>query len=213
MTAAAAIVVRELTARADKQLETIYRTVASLKDTGFHKFSTQLQRQAYAYKWEKAICDMATPALTTAQILAEDLLLTAEAIKNQLDRRNAFLVILQATDGHPTEALLESMPPLPGNPRLAFSTLHSYFHPGTTAGLQGAYVAFFTSTMALSGTTIVGWVAHASRGPKIVRESGGQANEKAELSVLLKGLLPEFKYIKAILNQTKPLTPAILSPR
>ena len=72
---------------------------------------------------------MATPALTVAEILAEDDLDTAEASKNQLDRRNAFLVILQATDGDPTEALLEAM--LPGNPRLAFSTLHSYFHPGT----------------------------------------------------------------------------------
>jgi hypothetical protein len=133
MANAAASVVRELNARADKQLETMYRNVGPLKDSGFHKFSTQLQRQSYAYKWEPAICDMATPALTPAQITADDLLLTSDGIKNQLDRRNAFLVILQSTDGHPAEGLLEAM--IPGNPRLAFATLHSYFHPGTTAGL------------------------------------------------------------------------------
>ena len=170
---ASAIVVRELHARADKQLETMYRTVGSLKDIGFHKLSVQLLRQAYAYNWEPAICDMATPALTVEEILTEDGLDTAEAIKNQLDRRNAFLVILQATDGDPTEALLEAM--LPGNPRLAFSTLHSYFHPGTIAGMQMSYVAFFSSTMANSGTTIVGWVAYVSRGARIVRESQSES--------------------------------------
>ena len=130
MAAASALASRDLHARADKQLETMYRTVGSLKDIGFHKLSVQLLRQAYAYKWKPAICDLATTALTAEEILAEDDLDTAEAIKDQLDRRNAFLVILHSTDGDPTEALLEAMPP--GNPRLAFSTLHSYFHPDTT---------------------------------------------------------------------------------
>ena len=151
--AAQAATVRELNARADKQLETIYKAVGSLKDIGYHKFSTQLLRQAYAYEWDEAIWNLSTPALTPAEITAADIVLSAEGIKNKLDRRNAFLVILHATDGHPAENLLESM--TPGNPRLAFSTLHSYFHPGTTVGLQAAYVDFFSSTMALSGTTIL----------------------------------------------------------
>jgi hypothetical protein len=202
--AAPAATVRELHARADKQLETIYKAVGSVKDIGYHKFSVQLSRQAYAYEWEPAIMNLAVPALTPAEITAADLLNTADGIKNKLDRRNAFLVILNATDGHPVENLLESM--LPGDPRLAFNTLHSYFHPGTIAGLQGAYVNFFTSTMATSGTTIVSWVSHVSRGARIVRESGGQADETAEVSILLKGLLPEFKQIKTLLNQNRTLT-------
>jgi len=128
-------------------------------------------------------------------------------IKNKLDRRNAFLVILQKTDGHPVENLLEAM--VPGNPRLAFDTLHSYFHPGTIAGLQTAYVDFFTSTMGSTGTTIVSFISHVSRGARVVRESGGQADETAEVSILLKGLLPEFKPVKTILNQNKTLTLAL----
>ena len=202
--AAPAATVRELHARADKQLETIYKAVGSVKDIGYHKFSVQLSRQAYAYEWEPAIMNLAVPALTPAEITDADLLNTADGIKNKLDRRNAFLVILNATDGHPVENLLESM--LPGDPRLAFNSLHSYFHPGTIAGLQGAYVNFFTSTMATSGTTIVSWVSHVSRGARIVRKSGGQADETAEVSILLKGLLPEFKQIKTLLNQNRNLT-------
>jgi hypothetical protein len=204
MANASANVARELNSRADKQLETIYKTVGALKDLGFHKFSTQLMRQAYAYDWDPTICNMATTALTAAQIAAADDDLTADGVKKKLDRRNAFLVIMHATDGHPVESLLESM--TPGNPRLAFATLHSYFHPGTTAGLQAAYVDLFSATMAISGTTILGWIAHVARAAKIVRESGGQADEGAEIAVLLKGLLPEFKGIKIILNQTSDLT-------
>ncbi len=41
---------------------------------------------------------------------------------------------------------------------------------------------------------------------KLVRESGGTADQKAELTALLKGLLPEFATIKTILHQNAALT-------
>ena len=63
--------------------------------------------------------------------------------------------------------------------------------------------------MGTSGTTIVSWISHVSHGAKIVRESGGQADETAEVSILLKGLLPEFKQIKTLLNQNRALTLAL----
>jgi hypothetical protein len=201
--AASVATVRELHARADKQLETMYKAVASVKDVGYHKFSIQLSRQAFAYQWAPAIISLDTPALTQAEITAADDIDTPDGIKDKLDRRNAFLIILTATDGHPVENLLESLPT--GNPRRAFDMIHSYFHPHTAAGLAGAYTNLFTSTMASSGTTIIAWVAHVSRAAKIVRESGGQADEKAELSVLLQGLLPEFKAIQTLLNQNRAL--------
>ena len=102
------------------------------------------------------------------------------------------------------ENLLEAI--APGNPRLVFDTVHAYFHPGTTAGLQNAYITFFTTTMAISGNTIVEWVATVSRNAKIVWDSGGSADVTAELSVLLKGLLPEFESMRLHLNQTQGLT-------
>ena len=54
--------------------------------------------------------------------------------------------------------------------------------------------------------TIVSFISHVSRGARVVRESGGQADETAEVSILLKGLLPEFKQIKTLLNQNRTLT-------
>ena len=40
---------------AEKQLETMYKTVECLKDTNFAKFKDQLGRQAYAYEWDAHI--------------------------------------------------------------------------------------------------------------------------------------------------------------
>jgi hypothetical protein len=199
--------IEKLHSTADKQLETMYKAVSKLKDVDYHKFSTQLHRSAYAYGWADEILTFATPALTPAQIVAADALGTVPAIKAKLDRRNAFLVIMAGTDGHPVENLLEAI--APGNPRLVFDTVHAYFHPGTTAGLQNAYITFFTTTMAISGNTIVEWVATVSRNAKIVRDSGGSADTTAEISVLLKGLLPEFESMRLHLNQTTGLTLAV----
>jgi hypothetical protein len=207
---AAATVIREMQQAADKQLDTMYKTVGLVKDVGYSKFVTQLLRHAWSYNWDPAILDFTVLALTTAQIATADALVTPAATKARLDRRNAFLVILHSTDGHPAENLLETA--VPGDPRAAFSTLRQYFHPNTTAGLQGAYVNFFTTTMSTSGTTIVEWVSTVSRNAKVVRDSGGQADETAEISVLLKGLLPEFKGIRTMLNQRPALTLAVTVP-
>jgi hypothetical protein len=207
---AAATALRELHQAADKQLDTMYKTVGLVKDVGYPKFVTQLLRHAWSYEWDPAILDFTVLALTAAQIATADAVVTPAGVKAKLDRRNAFLVILHSTDGHPAENLLETA--VPGNPRAAFSTLRQYFHPHTTAGLQGAYVTFFTSTMSTTGTTIVEWVSTVSRNAKVVRDSGGQADETAELSVLLKGLLPEFKGIRTMLNQHAALTLAIAVP-
>ena len=65
--AAAQATIDKLHASADKQLETMYKAVSKLKDVGYHKFVTQLQRHAYAYGWAPEILTFAVMALTPAQ--------------------------------------------------------------------------------------------------------------------------------------------------
>ena len=127
-----------------------------------------------------------------------------DAQKRFLDRRNAYLIIMHATDGHPVEDLLEAMPS--GNPRFILQAIHNFFYPDTTAGHQTAYMNLFNSTMSSTGTTILAWTAHVSRCAKIVTVGGGSVDDKAQLAVILKGLLPEFAQIKLILNQRAGLT-------
>ena len=63
---------------ADKQLDTLYKTVGSLVGPDYHKFRQQLQRQAYAYGWPDYILD---PAAHVPQ---------HPDLKQQLDSRNAY---------------------------------------------------------------------------------------------------------------------------
>jgi len=60
--------------------------------------------------------------------------------------------------------------------------------------------------MANTHTTIVEWVALVRQYAINLRQVGGQADDDAELSVLVSGLLPEFQEMRLILDQTENLT-------
>ena len=143
-------------------------------------------------------------ALTSEQIEVADADQTPVGVKNTFDRRNAYLAIIHHTSGDTVESLLENS--TQGDPRKAYDIMSSFFNPTTTAGAQQACRAFISASMGQSGTTIVRWVAFVSRAAKVVRSSGGQADERAELSVLMGGLLPDFDPIKIILNNKPGLT-------
>ena len=186
--------------QAGKQLDMGYKIVLKLKDVPHHVFSKQLHHAALANEWDANMWNLSTVALTTDEIDLddEDVDDDHDAQKRFLDRRNAYLIIMHATDGHPVEDLLEAMPS--GNPRFILQAIHNFFYPDTTAGHQTAYMNLFNSTMSSTGTTILAWTAHVSRCAKIVTIGGGSVDEKAQLAVILKGLLPEFAQIKLILN-------------
>jgi hypothetical protein len=192
MAAAAALIVAKATnlMRADKQLDTSYRSIEKLKDVGYHKFNVcaQLSHIAYAYLWDQAVFNLATPALTPAQTTADIALDTADSHKRGLDCRNAYLLVMYATDGRTVENLIEAI--APGDPRLLLDTVHRFFHPNTTAGLQTAYIDLFQGSTSTTGTTISSWISHVSCAAKIVRTSGGNADNSAELAVLRRGCYP-----------------------
>ena len=195
-----------LQVHAERQLDVALRSLEKLNSSplGYSKFLKQLSRLGVLYGWDKAIYDFTVDALTTTEIDADDAKDTADSYKRFVDRRSANFIILSAADGHTVADLIETLPS--GNPRLVLNTIHEYFHPNTIAGQQVAYTNFFNSTQATTNTTIVPWIAHVSRTAKLVRESGGKADEQAELTVLFKGLLPEFATIKTILMQNAAIT-------
>ena len=101
--AANATMIRDAYSSADKQLSTMYKTVERIKQTGYTKFVQQLRRASWSYGWAPEILDLTTVALTPAQVLAADALADvanpdADDVKARLDRRNAYLSILNATD-------------------------------------------------------------------------------------------------------------------
>ena len=192
--AAAAMALRTQTINtADKQLETMYKSVDKLKDVGFPKFQDQLDRQAFAYEWGAHILD-ATQAVPAPGVIT---------LKDERDIRNAYLVITSKCDGHPVENILEACPQ--GDAQTAFVSVRNYFHRNTQAGRTYAYKEFFGATMANTNSNVTAWIAVVPRLAKILVASGGQADQAAQLSIFLAGLLPEFEPIKIFLDQVANL--------
>ena len=199
--------IRDVNSRADRQLDMLLKSMPALKEVGWHDWDKAYALQAYGCKWAPQIWDLNVAALTSAQIIEEDAIETPEGVKNSLDRRNAFLTIMYHTRGDTVENLLESS--TPGDPRKAYDIMSSFFNPTTTAGTQQAIRTFYSASMGQSKTNIVSWVAYVSRAARVVRNSGGQANDLSELSILMGGLLPEFNHIKTILDNKPGLTLAV----
>jgi hypothetical protein len=155
----------------DRALEILHKTVGSLKDVGYYKLKQQLERAAYAYNWPEHILDLT----------AEE----PEELNDEQKRavRNAYLIIMAKTDGHPVENVLELCPI--GDARGAFRLLDNFFHRTTQSGKTAAYQDFFNATMANSDTNIVEFTALVSRKARILIQAGGQADHSAKLSVLL----------------------------
>lgn len=182
----------------------MYKAVNTLLEVGYHKFVTQLARQEYAYEWPPYILRVNMENPTAQQLSAMNNSNLIEQVKEYADNRNAYMLILTKCDGHQVENLLEHCPA--GHAGVAFKILAEFFNPGTTSGQQHAYVTFFTSTMASTHTTIVEWTSLVIRNAKVVRDGGGSADDNAQVAVLLKGLLPEFKAMTLYLNNTANLT-------
>lgn len=185
-------VAARIRAESDKQLDTMYQSVHPLKGEDFHSFEKQLKRQAFAYEWHAHILDRAVAVPAEPDL------------KVRRDIRNAYLVITNKTDEHPVRDLLQNCPI--GDGRQAFIIVHDYFHRRTQTGRIEANNAFYSATMATTDTNIVQWLALVPRRAQILIRAGGTADDAAILSVMLGGLLPEFKPVQLILTQDTTLT-------
>jgi hypothetical protein len=192
--AAAANQSRLVESTGDKQFELLLKTVEPLKDSSYFNVRTSLERGAYAYGWPPHIMERNVARPPTAE-------LTEKMLK---DEKNAYLIILNKTDGHMVSSVLQGC--AQGDAKGAFRMLHEFFHSNTTAGMGESVRAFHSATMGSTETNVVEWVAHVSRLARDVREAGGQADEQAELLVTLNGLLPEFDFIKKTLNAKDDIT-------
>ena len=85
------MMLRDAQSRADKQLDTIYKAMPTLKEIGWHAWAGSFANQAYAYEWSRQIYDSDVPALTPAQIVEADADETFQGVKNKFDRRNAYV--------------------------------------------------------------------------------------------------------------------------
>lgn len=177
----------------EKRLSTALANIPKLVDIGYEKFNAHILRTAFVHDWHGSILDLDIDE-------PED---DEDTPKYRVDQKNAYSILLQKVEGHQVANLLDPPTVQMGDARAAYASCHEFFHRSTHAGKGQATLAFYGATMANTDTNIVEWIALVPKRGRLLIRAGGMADNGSNLTILLGGLLDEFKPIKTILNADK----------
>ena len=194
LTAAQVAIISHAESLGEKRLSTALANIPKLVDTDYEKFYAHILRTAYVHDWHGSILD---PEIDEPS--DED----DPPPKYQVDKKNAYSILLQKVEGHQVSNLLDPPTVAMGDARSAYKSCHEFFHRSTHAGKGQATLAFYGATMANTNTNIIEWIALVPKKGRLLKRAGGMADEGSNLTILLGGLLDEFKPIKTILNADK----------
>ena len=167
--------------------------------TDFRIFDSQLRRMAYNFSWHASILNTTTPEVVPPNDVTEH-----PYVKHLHDIKNAYMIIMDKTENHPVAHILSTC--APGDGRTAYHTVYSYFYRSTTSGRITSMNQFFGSTMANTDANITEWISETRRKASVVINTGGQADDVTQLTVLLGGLLPQFDNIRLPLQRDATMT-------
>ena len=178
------------------QLTASYKFVNPLKDSEFHKFKEQIERVAWGDDWPPEILDVNTP-------WPEDHDPTNRTNMQFYQERNAYLLIVNKSDDHQVAKLLKACPR--GDAKGAWKIVHEYFYSCNLIGRNNAMKRYYNATQANTNSDITSWIAEVQQRAQMLHESGGrEPDETTTVSILLNGLLPEFKVMKQQLEHADP---------
>ena len=199
--AAAATNLSSIKNQAEKQLETMIKSMSSLTEVPWHKFQRELKINAEAYNWPAHILD---PSANAPDYNDDTNIAHAKA---KLDVRNAFLVMINKTKGHVTEDRLEDIEMM--DVQAAYKALRDHYNSSTLGGKLQASTNFHTASMASLDVNIIQWIAAVSRLCNALNEVSDRdaVTDEEKLTLLMRGLLlPDFLAIKNILNHRPGIT-------
>ena len=211
MAAAAAAAAAEV--KAQKELDSAMKIVPTLQEIlDFDKFKKALALAAYQFTWPEWILDLAFPEDRVPQDARRNvddadgnqIVVPALTLKNKLDTKNAYTIIMAKCEGHTVAYTLDDG--AMGDARGTYKLLHDYFYRPTQAGKSSAFSSFYSMSMANTDTTIAAYMSLVASRSANVRQHGSEVDHATMITRILDGLLPEFDSIKLILEQRQGLT-------
>ena len=103
------------------------------------------------------------------------------------------MIITEKSQGHQVAFAMESVPM--GDAKAAYAAFFQHCHRSTAAGRHEVTCNFYNATMANTNSNIIEWLAMVPRRGKLLELVGGRADDGDRVSVLIGGLLPEFKQL------------------
>jgi hypothetical protein len=169
----------------------LLKILPQLAEVGYDEWMRSLQLIAYSEDWYDTTAPDAPDEWEPSNF---DVSLQDK--KSVRDRKICFTIMYKCCKG--LEHLFEGVKL--GDPVHAYKNLKRVYNRDTTAGFITAQAAFTSSRMELDHADLPQFVALVSRRAKRVIALGGAVTEKQKVSVLLKGLLSEFKVIKTLIE-------------
>jgi hypothetical protein len=176
---------------AGKQLAHSMSAVGGLKDVGWTRWREDFEAQAAKHKWHAAVLNDDVKEPTEE----------SEKIKFDHDLSNAYELIRAKSRDSQVESLLGKIYCDIGDATKAYGIVKNYHIDKTTGGVQDAQFKFYSSSMEKSGMDVVHWCAAVlSMAADLKEVTELEINDKSCLSVMVRGLLPEFMPIVTLIN-------------
>jgi hypothetical protein len=170
-----------------KQLPAMLKLVPTLISTNFEEWLRGLQLVAAQFSWyDPDSGDEWTPEVF------DKIKHKSEDQEKKRQRLTAYTIIINTSDKF--KYLYEDV--TIGDACGAYKKICSLLNRSTIAGLIEANEALYTSSMAKDKVTVGEFAAVISARAKLVRKRGAVADEAQMITLLIKGLLPEFKTFK-----------------
>lgn len=177
-----------------KQRDALNKDVSDLLTVGFTEFKFEMDHVAEDYGWHQAILNTDLTAMPDPDL--DDL----DGQERGHIRQLYNLLINKCKTHKDVYSQIKQVPVGPWRGRHAWIAVTSYFRKQTQGGLDDAQDNFNGATMANQNCSIALWTAKVLELGQILRDVGGQCNEARETTLLLKGLLQEFKPCKTIIT-------------
>ena len=170
---------------ASKQLATMLKLVPILKNNNFDDWDKGLQIVAAQYSWyDHDSGDEWSPLNFNKE--------QGENAEKKAQRMTAYTIITKTANAF--KYLYEDVKI--GDAAKAYKAICSLMNRSTVAGLIEASESLYSSSMVRDKVTVGEFAALISSRAKLVRKRGGTVDEVQTITLLLKGLLPEFKTFK-----------------
>ena len=185
--------------RAEKQLSNDLKLITPLADSNWSTFLFQINQTVHRNSWAESVLN--DKDSTGAALVIQSMALKDDIENYRLHKQisNAYQIITTKCEKHDISSSLAAVKI--GDARGAWKIVNDYFVRSTPTGRAAATKAFFNSSQMSTDTTLLQWFkAVDDLAADLSTARGAPVSDEDKKTLLLEGLLPEFKSKKLMIE-------------
>ena len=178
----------DLNRQATRELQVLLTLQPALTTVDHNDWIWNLKDLGYQYNWPPHILDLSESVQIPQSLTFEE----------ELDVKNIYLLINKTCAGHTVASTLKFVPK--GDAREAFRAVNDYFNRPTAGGQEMAATTFFMMTQASTNLNITQFISRVRTAANTLAGMGIPTDDALVVTVILKGLLEQFRPQKLIIQ-------------